>query len=198
MFFGVCWVGLDACWVWFWSDLEVQGDFWRHFGRLLGSFSISWEPVETKLQKVSQTAATDVFCEQNVCGRRLVRSRAKRVWRDRTKPTIFGAKLGSFPRPKFDTISKWFLDTCFSIRSSPLQPNELWSFILMCVFIHFEVGSINVDGIFDIILYIYIYVYIYIYIYIHMYIHTLQQSARPARMIVFLMYQKLTWRRVSG
>ena len=115
MFFGVCWVGLDACC----GDLDVQGDLGAHFRELLGSFSISWEPVETKLQKVSQTAATDVFYKENVCGRRLVCSRAKRVRRDRTKPTIFRAKIGSFSRPKFDTISKWFLDTCFSNLRKP-------------------------------------------------------------------------------
>jgi hypothetical protein len=117
-----------------WTRVQKAWSFKVHLARA-GSSGLASSPVALKCHSPFGSSGLE--------------RKAKRPWMARTKRTIFGAKIGSFSRPNFDTISKWFLDKLCSrfghhfgapkltfcesiagvvldgskpIRSSPLEP----------------------------------------------------------------------------
>ena len=108
-------IGLES------GGLETINRIWRRLGWTV-ILSKNLEASKGHLARAGSSglASSSVVLKlQSPSGSSGLERNAKRVRRDRTKRTSGTGPNGSFSRPKFDTISKWFLDTCFS---NPLEP----------------------------------------------------------------------------
>ena len=90
------------------GGLETINRIWRRLGWTV-ILSKNLEASKGHLARAGSSglASSSVVLKlQSPSGSSGLERNAKRARRSRTKLTIFGAKIGSFSRPKFDTISK--------------------------------------------------------------------------------------------